>query len=226
MKLYHVTIGHSTEIEVIKELKPPRLLLSYYYFKNKPLKDLCEFLGYKPEIMLDSGAYSAWNKGKGIALTDYIKYIEDNKDYIDIFFALDVMDDSLISYRYWQLMKEKGLAAIPVFHYGEDENIFKLYAAETDYIALGGTVPIRDKNAVAEWARMLIWQYPEIKFHMLGTSCKTVIGSCDLESADSSTWYMCAVMGKPKTIKGRTKEAKIQRAKFNMQKELNLYGDG
>lgn len=223
MKIYHVAVDSSTaELEALQEVKPPRLLLSYFYFRNKPLKEYVERLGYTPEIMLDSGAYSAWTKGKGIALTDYMKYIEENKEYISNYFSLDVIGDSQMSYRYWQIMKEKGYKPIPVFHYNSHEMFLELYRNQTDFIGLGETVPEKDKNKVSEWVRLLSWQYPEVRFHLLGSSSRKIIDHCDMYSCDSSTWFMMAINGYPKHIKGTSRIAKIERAKFNLLKELEL----
>ncbi|MGF6951891.1 hypothetical protein QF028_004396 [Neobacillus sp. B4I6] len=223
MKIYHVAVDSSTaELEALHQVKPPRLLLSYYYFRNKPLKDYVERLGYTPEIMLDSGAYSAFTKGKGIALTDYMNYIEENKEYIHHYFSLDVIGDSQMSYRYWQIMKEKGLNPIPVFHYKSHEMFLELYRNQTDYIGLGETVPEKDKNKVSEWVRLLSWQYPEIKFHLLGSSSRKILDHCDIYSVDSSTWFMMAINGYPKHIKGKSRASKIERAVFNLKEELEL----
>jgi hypothetical protein len=224
MKLFHVAVDSSTaELEALQEVKPPRLLLSYYYFRNKPLKEYVQKLGYLPEILLDSGAWSAYSKEKGIALTDYIKYIKENEQYINKYFSLDVIGDSDLSYWYWQIMREKGMKPIPVFHYLEDEKLLQKYANQTGYIGLGGTVTEKDKNKVANWARMIVWQYPEIKFHLLGSSSNKIIDTCDVESLDSSTWFMQSVNGKPEHIKGTSREAKINRAIFNLKRELELY---
>ena len=221
MKLYHVAVDTSTaELEALRLVKPPRLLISYFYFRNKPLGEYIERLGYQPEIVLDSGAWSAYTKGKGIALTDYMKYLDENKEWIKSYFNLDVMIDSHMSYRYWQIMKEKGYNPIPVFHYGDDDKTLQRYTNKTDYIALGGTVPIRDKEKVANWTREIIFDYPEIKFHLLGSSSAKIINTCDLESADSSTWFTQAINGKPKHIKGRCRESKIKRAIYNLKQEM------
>lgn len=221
LKLYHVAVDSSTaELEVLQQVKPPRLLLSYFYFKNKPLGEYIERLGYKPEIILDSGAYSAWTKGKGIPLTDYLRYIKENRECVQEYFSLDVVEDSLMSYRYWQIMKEKGFNPIPVYHYGEDEKMLQLYANQTNYIGLGGTVPEKNKAEVANWARMITWQYPEIKFHLLGSSSGKIIDTCDLESTDSSSWFMQAVMGKPEHIKGKTREAKNKKGSIQPKKRV------
>jgi hypothetical protein len=61
MHVYFVaTDKTSVENEVIKDIKPERLLCSYFYFRTKSFKGYIEKIGYKPLILLDSGAYSAW----------------------------------------------------------------------------------------------------------------------------------------------------------------------
>jgi hypothetical protein len=219
MNVHFVCTNDSAEKEVIKEIKPDKLLLSYFYFKNKKLESFIEELGYKPEILLDSGAYSAWSKGKNISPIDYMNYITLNGKYIDNYIMLDVIGDAELSIKYYEIMKLKNYSPIPVFHYGDHEDFLKLYINEgCKYIALGNTVPIKNKTIVAEWVNQLCGKYPNIKFHLLGSSSKKVTQNTDLYSVDSSTWIMMALNGYPKEIKGRTREAKIERAKWQMLK--------
>jgi hypothetical protein len=223
MKLYHVVVDSSTaELEVIREVKPPKLLLSYFYFKNKQLKEYIEKIGYHPEeILLDSGAYSAWTKGKNISPIDYMNYIATNAEYITEYIMIDVIGEPDLTLKYYEIMKLKGLNPIPVFHYGLDETYLKLYIAEgNDHIALGNTVPVKDKSKVAEWVNDLIKRYPNVKFHLLGSSSDKITKQTDVYSCDSSTWFMQAIMGKPKHIKGTSRKAKMERAKYNLINEL------
>lgn len=222
MKIYHVTTKRTSEIAAIKEAQPPRLLLSYFYFKRTRLEDFVKRLGYMPEIMLDSGAWTAFNSGENIRLEDYQKYIQDNRSFISSYLSLDVLFDSDRSFSNWQEMKRNGFDPIPVFHYKEDENYLKKYIDHSKIIGLGGTVPESSKTKVAEWVRLLCWQYPEIDFHLLGSSSRKILDSCDLSSVDSSTWIMQAVNGRPNHIKGRDQESKIRRAIFNLKNEMKL----
>jgi hypothetical protein len=218
-KLHFVYTGKSTvETEVIRELQPPRILVSYYYFRNKSLKDVCDELGYRPEIILDSGAYSAFTKGKNIALVDYMNYIEANQEYIDSYIALDVIGDSRMTFHYYEIMRDYGFNPVPVFHYGESEQHLGYYTTVSDYIALGGTVPISNKTTIAEWANDICRKYPCIDFHLLGSSSKKLLDT-DVFSLDSSTWIMGAVVGRPGHIKGKDRSSKKLRAIYNM-KEL------
>jgi hypothetical protein len=225
LKIYHVAVDTSrAETEALKIVKPPTLLLSYFYFRNKPLKEFVQKIGYKPLIMLDSGAYSAWTKGKGIALTDYMKYIDQNKDFISSYINLDVFQDNEMSFDYYSIMKRKGYNPVPVVQYGDGYEIWlnKYYGLGERSIALGGTVPIANKMDVSNWVRLLTWQFPDIKFHLLGSSSRKIIDHCDMSSCDSSTWFMMAINGKPNHIKGVSRESKIQRAVFNLKTEVEL----
>lgn len=226
MNVYFVCCNVTEEKLAIQEIKPDKLLLSYYYFKNKKLEDFINELGYNPDILVDSGAYSAYTKNKSINIIEYMNWLELNKNYIDKYINLDVIGDSLLSLKFFEIMKLKGYDPLPVYHYGEDETYLKLYIKEgCKYIALGNTVPIKDKNKVAEWVNSLTSKYPEIHFHLLGSSSKKVTQNTDLYSVDSSTWIMMAINGFPKEIPGKSRVSKVERAKFQMLKimeECNL----
>lgn len=109
MKVYFVTIGLIQEMEVIRKVRPPRLLCSYWYFKNRSLQEFCSAIGYQPEIMLDSGAYSAFTQGRSVNLFDYMKYIEENADYISRYISLDVIGDFSPQKRITRLCGTKDL---------------------------------------------------------------------------------------------------------------------
>lgn len=221
--IYFVTCNVKVEIEAIKKIRPPNLLLSYFYFKKINLKDWCDNLGYKPNIMLDSGAYSAFNKGKSIDFKSYMNYIEINKNYIQYYFNLDEIGDPDISFWSYLVMKKKNFNPIPVFHYNENEKYLEHYIKRNEkYIALGGTVPEKNKTKIAEWINYIINKYPQIEFHHLGSTSKIILEKCiKLKSCDSSTWIIQAVMGNPSEIaEGMTFKAKQKRAEYNMSKLL------
>lgn len=223
MVIYFVTTINKEELEVIKELRPPNVLISYWYFKNKPLSDFCSQIGYKPNILLDSGAYSAFTKKKSVNLIDYLRYIDVNKDYITDYVALDVIGNIRLTVALYELMKKMGYKPIPVYHYGENPSVLYKYinCGETK-IALGGTVPIRNKSLVAKWCDELHETYPSVNFHLLGSTSRVVLENSSVNSCDSSSWYMLAVNGFPKDIPGKSREAKLERAKYQMRRLMEL----
>lgn len=225
MNIYHVTAGRKDEIAAIKAARPPRLLLSYFYFRRKSLQEFIDALGYRPEILIDSGAWSAFNSGVEISIVNYMNFLQENLDLglIDHYVSMDVIGDSDLSLTFWLIMRKKGFSPIPVYHYKEDEKYLKYYAKRSELIAIGGTVPEQNKRIVADWVRVIVWTYPEIKFHLLGSSSRKIIDTVDLFSVDSSTWIMQAKNGRPGHIPGESRGAKIKRAIYNLEREIELF---
>lgn len=224
MHVYFVTTGIWEEIQVIKKVRPPRLLCSYWYFKNKPLSAFCEELGYTPQILLDSGAYSAYTKGKNVNLMDYLAYIQSNLDYLHQYVSLDVIGNERLTYLIYQLMKSYGLDPVAVVHYGDGPDL-TIHQYNGRLLALGGTVPVRDKKKVVRWCEEMKKLHPETSLHLLGSSSKELLRTGSLTSCDSSTWYIQAVNGQPSTIPGRNREAKMARAEVNMRRIIEEFNE-
>lgn len=225
-RVYFVTTGLQEEMQVIRKVRPPRLLCSFWYFKNKPLEAFCESLGYRPEIMLDSGAYSAFTKGKNVNVLDYMAYIKENAAYISRYVALDVIGDSFTSRLLYDLMRAKGFDPVPVVHYGEGAaDLLQYVETGARFIALGDTVRIRDKKVVAAWCTEIHRQHPGIELHLLGSSSQKILQSGALSSCDSCAWYLLAINGKPASIPGKTQAAKLARAEVNMLKTMEVFNE-
>lgn len=227
MKYYFVYCGQSSiETEVIKEMQPPRLMLSHHYWKNKDLGEMKEQLGYDPEIFYDSGAFSAYNSGKVVKMADYLADLERKKDHITKYMALDCLGDNWETFGAYEYMKKSDWDPVPVFQYEKQMDLTyleKYVELGETFIALGGTVPINNRYEIREYVRLLCWQFPEVDFHLLGTGSKPIINSCDLASADASSWIIAATRyGRPEHIKGTSREARKKRAAWNMQDFLNI----
>lgn len=226
MNVYFVTIGIRSEMDIIKKVRPKHILCSYWYFSKKPMADFVSAIGYRPDILLDSGAYSAYAKKKEMNINEYMEYIRNNQDYISRYISLDVIGDSGQTKRNYWTMRECGLNPIPVVHYGEPADDVALYESlGADTIALGNTVGIRDKDIVSKWCAELHKNYPNVNLHLLGSSSKKILEGNVLSSCDSSAWYMMAVNGKPKTIPGKTREAKKARAEANMLNIMEVFNE-
>ena len=227
MKVYFVTVGLREEMEVIRKVRPPRLLCSYWYFKKRDLQEFCSSLGYIPEILLDSGAYSAFTKGSCVDLADYMRYIGKNVEYISRYIALDVINDPFATMENYKVMRRAGFSPIPVYHYGDDLNILIEYVQSGETaVALGNTARIRDKKAVAKWCESIRKELPnDVALHLLGSSSNRIIECGAVDSCDSSAWYMCAVNGGPKLIPGKTRQAKLDRAEANMIRIMEAFNE-
>lgn len=157
-------------------------------FANKPSKNLLNLIRSYPgtEIMLDSGAFSAWNAGKQIDINKYIDFIKDNN--IDIYFNLDVIGDVEGTKANQRIMEQAGLNPIPVFHYGEPlEYLDWLVDQGYTYIGLGGTVGKSVKQR-QEFFDEVFARHPHIDYHALGVTAKTLVENYNWYSCDSTTW--------------------------------------
>ncbi len=197
VKFYFVYSGNLMEREVIQRLRPPNLLLSYFYFKNKSMKEVIKSLGYKPNILLDSGAYSAFNSGKRHNIFDYMEYLRDKENslFIEKYMAYDVIQDPISTYENFIFMKERGLNPVPVFHYGSEIGwLDKYYEMGERFIGLGSTVPEKKKQLIRMWINELCVRYLDLQFHVLGTSRREIIDHCDIYSCDSTGWIRTGVL--------------------------------
>lgn len=154
----------------------------------------------KCTIMLDSGAFSVWKKGKEINIYDYIEYIKKNN--IDIYFNLDVIGNTEDTMKNQKTMEEHGLNPIPVFHYGEDFTHLKsLVESGYEYIGLGGTVGKSIPKRM-EFFDKCFELYPNVGFHGLGVTSKLLLDRYNWKSVDSTTWLVPFKNGKEITIEG------------------------
>lgn len=192
MKLYFAGLVESSEdirqfvIENIPEL---RVLISYFYTKvDKAIER-----GFK-HIFLDCGAYSAWTKGIEINLEDYTKYCQNLPPEVEVIAALDVIGDDWASLRNWEYMREKGVNALPTYHFGDDPEVLKVYAENADYVALGGTVG-RVKTVIAEFLKPIFSKYPNHRFHGFGIGSPLILKEFPFFSADATTWNVGSRFG-------------------------------
>jgi hypothetical protein len=100
----------------------------------------------KVDLFLDSGAFSAWTQKATIDIQEYIRFIKENQDVIEVYANLDVIgiggkqpnrltaEKTLENQR---IMEKAGLHPIPCFHFGEPMEFLDMYVKEYDYLALG-----------------------------------------------------------------------------------------
>lgn len=154
------------------------------------------------ELFLDSGAFSAWSQGKEINIDEYIQFIKDNKDVIDVYANLDVIGNAEATWKNQTYMESKGLKPLPVYHYGEDIKwLKKLLTGKYDYISLGGMVPISTGDLI-HWLDDLFKNYlcddkgmPIVKVHGFGLTSLRLMLRYNWFSVDSTSWVVTGRMG-------------------------------
>lgn len=163
----------------------------------------------KVSLFLDSGAFSAWKQGVGIDIHDYIDFIKQYEDVIDVYANLDVIGlegeqpnetTARMTLENQEIMEEAGLSPLPCFHFGEPFEYLDFYAEHYDYLALGvaGNTGLR----IAPWLDKCFSDhicgedgFPEVKVHGFAVTHPALILRYPFYSVDSTTWIYAGRVG-------------------------------
>lgn len=167
-------------------------------------------------LLLDSGAFTAWNKCHEMHLNDLLPVYYDfmttywsackeiyliNLDkipgspgrtagYDEIQEAIEISDRN-----YAILVKEFGNRVLPVFHQNEDEKRLHEVAAMTDYICVSPRNDLPEGQRVA-WSREVHSKLPRTKrTHGLAATGAVMMETVPWTSVDSASWVFTAATG-------------------------------
>lgn len=154
----------------------------------------------KVNLFLDSGAFSAKTQGTEINIQDYISFIKENEEFIDVYANLDVIGNAKDTYKNQRIMEKAGLKPIPVFHYGENIKWLERYLSKNyDYIALGGMVKTTGLTSWLDniWNNYLTDEkgFPKCKVHGFGLTNILMMYRYPWYSVDSTSWVVTGRLG-------------------------------
>lgn len=138
-------------------------------------------------LMLDSGAFTAWSKGKPIQLAAYAAYLERWRFAWDHAITLDVIGDGAATARNTRKLHERGLPVMPVFTRGDTLADFDAMVADVGYVCVGGLVGLPAKVQAAR-VRMLQRRAADAGggIHALGIGSLNTLRATRPYSADAS----------------------------------------
>lgn len=180
----------------------------------------------KIEVMLDSGAFSAWMRGEKVNLKKYIKYVQEHKDLLHSYVNLDVIPGSFAkkrtqdeveksakaSYDNQQTMKSHGLKPVPVFHQGESLSwLERMLNDGEEYIGISPYKDVTQRQKMVWLDRIFSLLTdasgrPYIKVHGMGTTTPLFMLRYPWYTVDSTTWSLRAGYGQimvPKEREGK-----------------------
>jgi hypothetical protein len=207
-------------IEADERLGSPRFRLfschgDYYNYALQTIP-LCATIDNNFEVMLDSGAFTAWTKNQEVKLDDLIrtygaileKYGDIGRRYwlinldkipgapgrtpspTEIEEAIKISDDN-----YEILVKEFGDIVLPVFHQGESYERLSVVESMSSYINVSPRNDIGERYRVA-WAKEVHKKLkPETKTHGLAATGLPMMQDVPWHSVDSASWIMVASYG-------------------------------
>ena len=167
------------EPKILEKMKENRagIIFSYRLFRRKKAeiisKGINDFFSYDGSIMIDSGAYSAFNSGTEIQIDEYLLFIKGLKNSIqdkDTIVNLDVIGNHNNSFSNWKYLQVKlDCQILPVIHFPSKKNSY----STSEYIGLGGMVPAFKINQpgsvydVASWINAFLSSKGK-RFHGFG----------------------------------------------------------
>lgn len=171
--------------------------------------------GTKCELMLDSGAFTAWSKGEEVELSHLMEIYSDflekyehelkavwliNLDKIpaekgrtatpqELIEAMQISDDNfgILKGRY-----EKRV--LPVFHQNEPEAHLQRLAKENEYICVSPRNDLPEPSRVT-WSKEAHYLVPDVKTHGLAATGARMMAEVPWGSVDSATWVAIGVYG-------------------------------
>jgi len=205
---------------VVQELfRSGNKLHSFYHCKSSGFEEAWFKMNVKNKVnlFLDSGAFSAKSKGAKIDIAEYIDFIKEHKDSIDVYANLDVIGDAEATWKNQEKMEKAGLNPLPVFHLEEKMNEQTAHGylnrcLEYSYFCLGGMAKgysSVSRNHYLDWCFRIICDTPDnmpkSKVHGFGIAAFNWLLTYPWYSIDSSTWSVVGRMGSilvPRTRNG------------------------
>lgn len=167
------------------------------------------------DVIIDSGAFSAWVKETSVDLSKYIEYIHHFKGSPHTYINLDVIPGAFgripsreeveasaaAGYQNLKLMEKEGLRPMPVFHQGEDFKwLYKMLEDGYDFI---GISPANDRTT----SQRIVWLdnvfhmltnsqgEPLVKTHGLAATGLKILQRYPWYSCDSTSWRVAGDLG-------------------------------
>tara|TARA_R110002096_G_scaffold424274_1_gene632067 strand:+ start:611 stop:1504 length:894 start_codon:yes stop_codon:yes gene_type:complete len=184
-------------------LKLPKvnILVAFPYFSKAIIKLLDNTDPNIFRLIIDSGAFTAWNTNKPIIFNDYCKFLKNipkNWEYKAV--QLDVFGNPEGTFINYNKMLDLGFKDImPVFTRGDTTQRLEQYYENTDYIMFGGIVIGGKNKNYIKWFHNV---NKKRKSHWLGFNNTEFIKYYKPESVDSSTWNNGQRFGRLDLYKG------------------------
>lgn len=170
-------------------------LVSFAYIGTNfvPVSTLARLLDACPRVVLDSGAFTAWTKGKPVDLGRYLAFIEEHGHRYAWIAALDAIGDWRGSIENWTAMLDRlpaALAAkvVPVFHEGEPVEVLDTYCERAPLVGLGRTEGRNSKQKTFAFYDACFNAHPEGRFHAFGNGSPDTLECYPFASFDCTTW--------------------------------------
>lgn len=188
MQFFFGWSGETTKLAVLRDAGAMRLLVSYAILRDHadgPWPDRASLTRLADmDLLIDSGAFSAFRSGKPITLDEYRAFLDFAQP--TRFITLDVIGDWRATVDNLRTLEAHGHHPIPVWHPQDPWELLGEMTATYPLIALGGLVPL---TPTARWAtlRRVFGEHPHA-YHGLGIGSPKLLRAFPWASCDSASW--------------------------------------
>lgn len=150
----------------------------------------------KIDLIVDSGAFTAYKQGNPIDLDAYCSWLKEHPMLPHGFryMNLDVIGDAERSLRNYKLMLKRGLRPIPIFTRGAPEKHLEEYYESSELVAIGG-IQMKSDNA-AGYLKHITRLVDGRPVHWLGYTIRDHILAWKPTSVDSVNWKSAILYGR------------------------------
>lgn len=171
--------------------------------------------GKRVEIMLDSGAFTAWSKGEEVTLDHlipvYAEMIDKYEHQVKAMWLINLdkipgergrtaspqeMTEAMkIGDSNFEVLKKHfGKRVLPVYHQNEPLSQLMKMAEENEYICVSPRNDLPEPSRVA-WSKEVHQLIPGVKTHGLATTGSLMLSAVPWGSVDSATWVSVGAYG-------------------------------
>lgn len=201
--------------------KRMNVLVAYPYFSNQ-VRGLIDTMDPdKFRLLIDSGAFSAYNSGVVISLDDYCKFLtEINYERFEAAVHLDVVFDPDATKKNYNEMLDRGFKVCPVFTRGDSFDYFQQLLDDDKYIFVGGV----QKGVLAKpFAKKCLEMSKGKRVHYLAFVKPDFINHYRPYSVDSSTWSNSSQYGICNVYRGGGRIRTLNRKDFVKKPAEEVY---
>lgn len=151
-------------------------------------------------VLLDCGAFSAFNSGVRIDLHAYIDFCKRYGGVVDTYAGLDVIGDEEATWRNQRAMEAAGLTPMPTFHFADSWNTLRGMVKEYDRIGLAcmASLGMKERVEFLDGCWRIVQdspRWPSIRVHGWAMTSAQVILRYPWYSVDSLTWAVGNIYG-------------------------------
>jgi len=183
---------------VLPDPKPGKLAVlgSYAYLRKLPAEDLHSIITHpRVELLVDSGAFTAFNAGQTIELNEYMEFLRKWATDVFGYLALDKVQDPAATEVNLRIMLSEGFKPIPVHVLGDDEQRMDELFSMSSWVACAGLRRPHRGAAPPEYVKQKMAWAKGRNVHWLGYTSNAMIRAFKPYSVDCANYKQASISG-------------------------------